>query len=128
MVRLAGRTSDPASWFDACRVFVLSSRFEGFPNVLLEAMAAGVPCISFDCPSGPGEIIQDGVNGTLVQPSDIDALARAMERLATDIGLRQKYSSAGLKVSTRFGLDHIVGIWEELLFEASANKQLHAPA
>ena len=64
--------------------FVMSSAFEGMPNALMEAMAVGLPCVSTDCPYGPAELIEDGVNGLLVPVGDIDALADAMLRMIED--------------------------------------------
>lgn len=73
-------------------MFVLSSRFEGMPNALMEAMACGVPCVATDCDFGPGELIRDGENGLLVPVEDPAALAEAMSRIADDNVLARKLS------------------------------------
>lgn len=80
LVELVGFVSDPAPWMAHASLFVLSSRYEGLGNVLVEALAAGAPVVSTDCPSGPREILEDGKLGPLVPVDDVDALAEAMER------------------------------------------------
>jgi len=79
VVQLPGRVSQPMAWMAQAAVFALSSRFEGFGNVLVEAMAAGVPVVSTDCPVGPREILEDGRHGRLVPVGDAEALATALE-------------------------------------------------
>jgi glycosyltransferase involved in cell wall biosynthesis len=77
-VALPGFTSNPYAHMARAAVFVLSSRFEGFPNVLVEALAVGTPVVATDCPSGPAEILEGGRHGRLVPVGQADALARAL--------------------------------------------------
>jgi len=76
---MPGFMANPYSWMKKSAVFVLSSKFEGLPTVLIEAMQCGVPVISADCPSGPAEILEHGQWGRLFVPGDVDALASAIE-------------------------------------------------
>ena len=101
----------------AADIFVLSSRYEGFPNVLGEAMACGLPVVSFDCPSGPSDLIQDGVNGLLVSPGNILQLSSSMERLMTSTDLRKSLGEQAQKITEIYSLDKIVQSWEELIGE-----------
>ena len=78
-VLMPGFIANPYSWMKKSAVFVLSSKFEGLPTVLIEAMQCGVPVISADCPSGPAEILEHGQWGRLFVPGDVDALASAIE-------------------------------------------------
>jgi glycosyltransferase involved in cell wall biosynthesis len=78
-VLMPGFVTNPYSWMRKSALFVLSSKFEGLPTVLIEAMQCGTPVISTDCPSGPAEILENGRWGKLFSPGDIDALARAMD-------------------------------------------------
>src|SRR5690606_3619619 len=87
-VFLPGRTSAPWEELAVADVFVLASEVDGFPNVLLEAMALGLACVTVDCPSGPREISRDGKDALLVPLGDDQALAEAMVQLMTDPVLR----------------------------------------
>ncbi len=120
---LPGKTDRIFAELAAADLFVLSSRFEGFPNVLIEAMAMGVPCITFDCPSGPREIIRDGVDGVLVPPEDVDALAGAMVSLMRDGEARRRLGEAAREIRHRLSLDTILDQWAALFKEVVQNSR-----
>jgi GalNAc-alpha-(1->4)-GalNAc-alpha-(1->3)-diNAcBac-PP-undecaprenol alpha-1,4-N-acetyl-D-galactosaminyltransferase len=114
-VEFPGETDQVASWYRRAGMFVLSSRYEGFPNVLLEAMSHGCPSIAFDCPSGPRDIVQSGKNGRLLPAEDVDALIAAIRELSADALQRQILGEAAREVRTRFSPELITDRWEELL-------------
>ncbi len=113
-ISLPGPVSDPVPALRSADLFILPSRFEGFPNALCEAMSVGLPAISFDCPSGPAEIIRDGIDGILVRPQDVGALASALDLLMTDSTLRKRLSMHAPEVLARFSLPKILLMWEEV--------------
>ena len=98
-------------------ICVLSSRFEGFAMVLIEAMISGVPCVAFDCPHGPGDIIESGVNGVLVPPESIDQLASAICGLMEDPAQRSAMGAAARLDAQQYGPDVIVRRWMNLFRE-----------
>ena len=95
-------------------IFALSSRFEGLPMVLLEAQAAGVPIISFACKCGPKDLIEDGINGFLVEEGDIDGLAKGLIRLIEDEELRKKMGKAAYQNSELYTENAIMKHWIDL--------------
>ena len=103
-------------------LFVMSSRYEGFPNALLEAMQVGLPCISFDCPSGPRDLMMDGRGGILLPPQDVAALASALTRMAADPDLRKRLGAAAAEVNERFSQTRIYGKWLALFDDIVAGK------
>lgn len=114
-VSMPGRIADPATQLAAAHAFVLSSRHEGFPNALLEAMACGLPAVAFDCPSGPAEIVRHGHDGLLVPPGDVAGLADALDRMMGDAGERARMGENAREVCVRYAPDKILAQWSELL-------------
>jgi glycosyltransferase involved in cell wall biosynthesis len=114
-VSLPGVVPDPERVMAASDLFVLSSRYEGFPNALLEAMAYGMPVISTDCPSGPRQIIRDGLDGRLVPVDDPAALAHAMGGLMGDEPARSALGQHARSVGERFDMGTVMGKWERLI-------------
>ena len=118
--QLHARTNDVEKEYCNSSIFVLSSRFEGFGMVITEAMACGLPVVSFDCPWGPRSIISDGKDGILVENGNIDALASALSRMMCDDNLRHFMSSNGIRNVQRFKMETIGNQWKTL-FESNQN-------
>lgn len=116
-VHLAGRVGNMGDWYEAADLYVMSSRFEGFPNTLLEAMAYGLPVISFDCETGPSDIIRHGVDGLLVPDGDVTSLRSGLERLMADEDLRRQLSIRAIEARQRFSLERVAQMWENMIEE-----------
>lgn len=113
-VLMPGQIKNPHAVIAACDIFVFSSRYEGQGLALVEAMACGVPAVSFDCPSGPSYIIQDNVDGILVPPGDTEALADAVVILLNDEKRRLEFAVEARRVRERFSTGKICSQWEKL--------------
>lgn len=111
----AGATREPEHWLRSAGVFVLPSRFEGFPNALLEAMASGCAAIAADCEVGPAELIGPAGAGLLVPPGDAEALASGLATLLGDAPLRTVLGSRAVEAAGAYALDEIAARWESVL-------------
>jgi GalNAc-alpha-(1->4)-GalNAc-alpha-(1->3)-diNAcBac-PP-undecaprenol alpha-1,4-N-acetyl-D-galactosaminyltransferase len=114
-VHLPGWIEDTTKAWATADLFVLPSRYEGFPNVLLEAMAAGVPCVSFDCDSGPREIIRDGIDGMLVPTKKPMQLVWTITELLKDSEKRMQLGIRAREVVTRFSRAAFYERWDAVL-------------
>lgn len=114
-VHLKGYADDLDTEYLNSSIFVLSSRYEGFGLVLIEAQACGLPCVSFDCQVGPREIIDDKVNGYLVENGNVKHLADSLLKLMNDEKLRKEFSVNAHKDLRRFDLKNVLNGWEALL-------------
>lgn len=114
-VSMPGSVPEPWNLLRHARIAVVSSEVESFGLVLVEAMACGVPVVSFDCPNGPRGIIRDGLDGFLVPPLDVKALAQAMKRLLVDDDLHAAMSARGRDVRERFSREKIMAQWDDLV-------------
>ena len=112
--RLNGPVEDVVKTYTDSSVFVLSSRFEGFGLVLVEAMACGLPVVSFDCPAGPDEIITDGVDGLLVPSGDVHALAGKLMTLMADEALRERLGQQARQSARRYEMAAVATQWKDL--------------
>ena len=114
-VTIEGPAENIGSDMAEAAVFVLSSRFEGFPLILLEAMSKGMGIVSFDCPTGPADIIEDHRNGLLVQHEDVEGLGRAIREIVEDEELRRRMASEAVTTAQSYTIEAIGPLWVELL-------------
>jgi GalNAc-alpha-(1->4)-GalNAc-alpha-(1->3)-diNAcBac-PP-undecaprenol alpha-1,4-N-acetyl-D-galactosaminyltransferase len=118
-VMMPGVVGEPTDWLRKAFFFVHPSRYEGFPNAILEAMACGLAVIATDCPSGPAEIIRHNENGLLVPKDDVNALSAAMLSLMKDNDLCQRLGDQALLVKTTFCQNSIMTQWDALIKKVS---------
>lgn len=121
-VCLCGRTEKPVMEMSKSDIFVLSSYYEGFPNVLCEAMYAGCACISTDCVSGPRELIEQKLNGTLVPIGDVSKMKQALFTYIKNEDIRQKNGKSAQRTVERLYVNNIMKKWCELIEQVGENK------
>ncbi len=112
---LAGPTDDVPGEMEKSSIYVLSSRFEGFPLVLIEAMAKGMAVVAFDCPTGPADIVDDHRNGLLVPHKDVEALTAAINEMVEDEELRRRCAAAAVETARDYTMAAIGPKWDEML-------------
>jgi GalNAc-alpha-(1->4)-GalNAc-alpha-(1->3)-diNAcBac-PP-undecaprenol alpha-1,4-N-acetyl-D-galactosaminyltransferase len=115
-VTFVGQTPGVVDWMARAGLVVQPSRFEGFPNAVLESMGLGAAVISSNCPSGPADLIDDGVNGRLVPADDVESLARVMAQLMSSPEERARLGRAATEVRERYRQGAIMQRWEACLF------------
>ncbi len=112
---LAGPTDDVPGEMAQASIYALSSRFEGFPLVLVEAMSKGMACVAFDCPTGPADIIDDHRNGLLVPAKDVEGLSAALLEMIEDEELRRRCGDAAIETARDYTMAAIGPKWDEML-------------
>lgn len=113
-VHIVSPTNEIIKAYTASSVYVMSSRYEGFGMVLIEAMSCGLPCIAFDCPCGPKNIIHDGENGFLIKMGDIDSYVEKLILLMTDDRLRVTLGQNAARSIDKYTPKSICGQWNDL--------------
>ncbi len=120
VVLLPGPVGNLGEWYSQADLYVLSSHYEGFPNALAEAMACGLPAVSFDCDTGPRDLIRHGVDGLLVAADDRAALGAGLASLMGDEPLRSQLGARAIEVRSRFSLERVSESWYQLFRDLAA--------
>ncbi|AHG22102.1 glycosyl transferase family 1 [Chania multitudinisentens RB-25] len=114
-IQLLPATADVAAWYRRAGLFLMTSRYEGLPMVLIEAMSFGLPLVAYNCQTGPAELIDDGVNGCLVADGDQAQFCRRTLELIAAPELRQHYACASLRKAGRFTPERIYPQWQQII-------------
>lgn len=123
-ISLPGRVGNVADWYVQSDLYVLSSRFEGLSNTLIEAMASGLAPVAFDCDTGPREIIRDGIDGVLVRPvNDHEALAAHLSDMMAHPARREACARRAVDVRDRFSVARVMALWGQL-FEGQGSARI----
>ena len=114
-IKLKGAVENPFAYYAKADFYVLSSRHEGFPNILIEALACGSACIAYDCKTGPNEIIKEGQNGLLVEAENVSAMTKAIDKLAEDKALQNLFKHNARKSVEHLSPESIANEWIKLI-------------
>jgi glycosyltransferase involved in cell wall biosynthesis len=121
-VTLAGPTDDVPGEMAQASIYVLSSRYEGFPLVLIEAMSKGMAVVAFDCPTGPADIVVDHRNGILVPPKDVEGLTAGLMEMVEDEDLRRRCGAAAVETARGYTMSAVGPRWDEMLQQLSQQR------
>jgi len=116
-VQMPGVVDDPEAHLQRAGIFVLSSRFEGFPMSVCEAMACGLPVIATEYSQGVYDLVQPGENGMVVPPEDVAALTGAVRELIRDTALRERLGNKATGITERYGVESVMETWERIIEE-----------
>lgn len=114
-VLFTGYRTDIKELLSKCEIFILSSRFEGLPMTLLEAMSQGVCCIAYDCISGPSDVITNQLDGLLIPNQDKQEMIKGIQSLISSAGIREKYANNAPLALEKFSIEQVGNKWVELL-------------
>ncbi|MEL7197066.1 MAG: glycosyltransferase family 4 protein [Pseudomonadota bacterium] len=117
-INLPGLTDVPGQWVETADVLAMSSAYEGWPNVIVEGMAAELPVVTFDCEHGPADMIEDGVTGLLVPQDNVPALSEALAKVLGDPDLRKSLAERAGEASARYDTHAIADQWMAIVEEA----------
>jgi glycosyltransferase involved in cell wall biosynthesis len=117
-------TPDIAAELLNSSIYACSSRYEGFGLTITEAMECGVPAVAFDCECGPREIIEDGNDGLLIKPQNVDLFGRALQRLMASHEHRRRLGLHARESAQRFSVEAVMPRWEELFYSLTESKRI----
>ncbi|MEU6715080.1 glycosyltransferase family 4 protein [Nonomuraea sp. NPDC046802] len=123
-MRLMGRSDRIHEELAQASVYALSSRIEGLPMAMIEAMGHGLALAAFDCPTGPADVLTPGQDGLLVPPRDVNALSEALRRLMGDAGLRRSLGAAAVETARRYTPEVVMPQWEKLFAALAAGEPI----
>jgi glycosyltransferase involved in cell wall biosynthesis len=120
---LPGVAGNIAEWYSCADLYVSTSRFEGFGNTLVEALAHALPVVSFDCDTGPRHIIRHGTDGFLVPTGDLSALTSALATLMKDTAMRHAFARRAVEARERFSVSRVAGMWTALFADLRSKRK-----
>lgn len=118
---LPGVAGNLADWYQSADLYVMTSRYEGFGNTLVEAMAYGLPVVSVDCDTGPRNIIRHEVDGLLIPQDNHAALVKVLAMMMSDPTLREQYASRAIEIRQRLSMEKVASMWE-CVFDGAINQ------